>query len=142
MRSWVYYIELIGHYEGGRSERSSAVYVVAIPEDEPLASVDMECFASEYAPLKLAINHGKAYAIGVDEAIDNLENYSLKGYREDLELYVFTEGLSFTEGLKQVYRLLYINLKKEGLISVEPVVDVGSPPTELMMECLREVVSS
>jgi hypothetical protein len=142
MRSWVYYIEILAHHEGGKQERRSAVYVVALPSNENLSPVDMECYASEYAPFKLALNHGKAYAIGVDEAIEKPENYNLSGYREDLELYVFKEGLSFREGLVEVYKLLYDSLSKEGLIAVEPVVDVGSPPKDLMLECLKEVIST
>ncbi|MCS7263130.1 MAG: hypothetical protein N3C13_05355 [Aquificaceae bacterium] len=140
MRSWVYYIELVGHYEGGRKEKASAVYVVALPEEEPLPAVDMECYASEYVPAKLAITHGKAYALGVEEPIEDPQRYRLKGYREDLELYVFQEGLSFQEGLEQVYRLLYESLNGETLLALEPVVDVGSPPRELMMECLKKVL--
>ncbi|RME12607.1 MAG: hypothetical protein D6804_01400, partial [Aquificota bacterium] len=94
MRSWVYYIELTGYYREGSRESVSAVYVVALPEDKPLNPVDMECYASEYAPAKLAIEHGMAYAVGFDERIENLQTYDLMGYREDMELYIFREGLS------------------------------------------------
>ncbi|MFN3471187.1 MAG: hypothetical protein ACK4ZR_01085 [Aquificaceae bacterium] len=132
----------MAHYKKGMQEKKSAVYVVALPSDKELSPVDMECYASEYAPFKLALNHGKAYAIGVDEAIEKPENYKLSGYREDLELYIFKEGLSFREGLVEVYKLLYDSLNKEDLLAVEPVVDVGSPPKELMLECLKEVISA
>ncbi|MEJ5339651.1 MAG: hypothetical protein ACK42C_02995 [Aquificaceae bacterium] len=142
MRSWVYYIELTGYYREGSRESVSAVYVVALPEDKPLNPVDMECYASEYAPAKLAIEHGMAYAVGFDERIENLQTYDLMGYREDMELYIFREGLSFQEGLERVYRLLYENLKKDGLVGVEPIVDVGSPPRELMVECLKRAISA
>ncbi len=142
MRSWVYYIELLGYYEKGSKDRVSAVYVVALPEDKPLSTVDMECYASEYAPAKLAIEHGMAYAIGFDEEIKDPQDYDLMGYREDLELYIFREGLGFQEGLERVYKLLYENLRKDKLMAVEPVVDVGSPPKELMFECLKRVISA
>lgn len=142
MRSWVYYIELSGYYQNGSRENISAVYVVALPEDKPLNPVDMECYASEYAPAKLAIEYGMAYAIGIDDKIENPQNYDLMGYREDMELYIFKEGLSFKEGLERVYRLLYENLRKDELVAVEPVIDVGSPPRELMVECLRKVLST
>ncbi len=142
MRSWVYYIELLGYYEKGSKDRVSAVYVVALPEDKPLNPVDMECYASEYAPAKLAIEHGMAYAIGFDEEITNPQDYDLMGYREDMELYVFKEGLSFKEGLERVYRLLYESIEKEDLVAIEPVVDVGSPPRELMLECLKRAIST
>lgn len=79
MRSWVYYIEILGYYEGGKEESLSAVYVVALPEDKPLNPVDMECYASEYAPTGLAIEHGMAYAVGLDEKIENLQTYDLMG---------------------------------------------------------------
>ncbi|MCS6998230.1 MAG: hypothetical protein N3C57_06400 [Aquificaceae bacterium] len=141
MRSWVYYIELLGHYEGGRQERTSAVYVVALPENEPLTPVDMECYASEYAPASLAISQGRAYAMGVDEPIENPQEHGLRGYREDLELYIFGEGVDFEKGLEEVYRVLYKHLNKEGLLAVEPVVDVGCPPRELMIKCLKRAVS-
>ncbi len=139
MRSWVYYIELLGYYQDGKKEKVSAVYVVALPEDKPLNPVEMECYASEYAPAKLAIEYGMAYAIGFDEKIENLQNYHLMGYREDMELYIFKEGLGFKEGLEKVFKLLYDNLKKQDLVAVEPALDVGSPPKELMTECLKKV---
>ncbi|MEJ7620670.1 MAG: hypothetical protein WKI46_07650 [Aquificaceae bacterium] len=142
MRSWVYYIEISAYYQKGSRERASAVYVVALPEDKPLNPVDMECYASEYAPAKLAIEHGMAYAIGFDEEIKNPQDYDLMGYREDMELYVFKEGLSFKEGLERVYRLLYESIEKEDLVAIEPVVDVGSPPRELMLECLKRAISA
>ncbi|MEJ7553572.1 MAG: hypothetical protein WKI48_02375 [Aquificaceae bacterium] len=142
MRSWVYYIEISAYYQKGSRERASAVYVVALPEDKPLNPVDMECYASEYAPVRLAIEHGMAYAIGFDEEIKNPQDYDLMGYREDMELYVFKEGLSFKEGLERVYRLLYESIEKEDLVAIEPVVDVGSPPRELMLECLKRAISA
>ncbi|MCS7171427.1 MAG: hypothetical protein NZ851_03825 [Aquificaceae bacterium] len=142
MRSWVYYIELLGRYKDGKQEKVSAVYVVAIPEIEPLAPVEMECYASEYAPAKLAINYGRAYALGVDEPIKNPQDYRLVGYREDLELYIFEQGISFEEGLEEAYRLLYNNLKGDDLVAVMPIVDVGSPPEEIMLDCLKKVLSA
>lgn len=138
----MYYIEILAHYEDGRQERRSAVYVVALPSEERLSPVDMECYASEYAPFKLVLTYGKAYAVGVDEPIERPEDYNLAGFREDLELYIFKEGYSFQEGLEQVYRLLYESLDKKGLLAVEPIIDVGSPPKELMWECLKKVVST
>jgi hypothetical protein len=141
MRSWVYYIELLAHKEGGRTQSLSAVYVVALPEEEELSKVSLECYATEYAPIQLALNHGKAYAVGVDWEPKDLKSYRLKGFREDLELYVFEEGLSFKEGLVEVYRLLLSELGDK-TIAVEPLIDVGSPPKELLFECLKKALSA
>lgn len=142
MRSWTYYIEIVAQYMDGREENRSAVYVVALPLEENLNPVDMECYASEYAPFNLAINYGKAYAVGIDFPLESLEDYQLKGYREDLELYVFKEGLSFEEGLEEVYKILYASLEKEGLMGIMPILDVGSPPEEVMIKCLKRAVST
>lgn len=142
MRSWVYYVEIAAYYEDGREKKASAVYVVALPLEESLSPVDMECYASEYASFSLALTHGKAYAIGVDYALENFEEYKLMGYREDLDLYLFKEGISFEEGLEEVYRILCKDLEKDGLAAVIPVVDVGSPPEEVMLRCLKRALSA
>ncbi|MFN7065818.1 MAG: hypothetical protein ACK4OF_06700 [Aquificaceae bacterium] len=141
MRSWVYYVELLGHYKDGRVERRPAVYVVALPS-EGLNPVDMECYASEYAPFNLAINYGKAYALGVDETIEDPKRYNLVNYRDDLELYIFKEGLGFEEGLQEVLRVLLDSFDKEKLTALVPLVDVGSPPEEILLNCLERVISA
>ncbi|MFN3947875.1 MAG: hypothetical protein ACK4LA_07300 [Aquificaceae bacterium] len=141
MKSWVYYVELLGHYEDGSVEKRSAVYVVALPL-EGLNPVDMECYAKEYAPANLAIDHGKAYAVGVDEEIKDLERYSLIGYREDLELYLFKEGLGFEKGLEEVFKILLEGFDKKRLKGLVPLVDVGSPPESLMVKCLKRILSA
>ena len=60
------------------------------------------------------------------------------GYREDMDLYIFKEGVSFKEGLTKVFLLILDTLKSKGEYErIEPVVDVGTPPLELMLECLK-----
>lgn len=143
MRSWVYLIGIRAHYQDGRVKEASAVYVVALPSEQELAQVNMECYASEYLPQNIAISAGKAYAVGTDWEIKEPERFKIKGMREDLELYIFQEGLNFEDGLVAVFRILCEELYREGKpISLEPIVDVGSPSYELMVECLRKALSA
>ncbi|RMH01360.1 MAG: hypothetical protein D6699_06900 [Aquificota bacterium] len=143
MRSWVYLIGLRGYYEDGKAKESSAVYVVALPPQQELAQVNMECYATEYLPQNIALTVGKAYAVGTDWEIKEPERFKIKGFREDLELYVFEEGLSFEEGLIEVLRIVYEDLANGGkLLSVEPVIDVGTPSTQFMLECVKKAIST
>ncbi|RMH79877.1 MAG: hypothetical protein D6674_05480 [Acidobacteria bacterium] len=141
MRSWVYLIEVRVHHKDKSIQNISAVYVVALPEEQELQRVDMECYASEYLPQNLALSHGKAYAVGVDWELKNPEEYGIKGFREDLELYVFEEGLDFEEGLFRVYRIILDRVDK-GEVYVEPVIDVGAPSKEVMYKSLKRALSA
>jgi len=143
MRSWVYYIQLRAFYKDGRVEEEGLLYVVALPDEEKLKSVDMECYATEYLPQDLALRVAQAYAVGTHLEVKDLSLYGLEFYREEQDLYIFREGISFEEGLVNSYRLLLEELKKRGDIeAVEPVVDVGTPSFEVMYKCLNEAVSS
>ncbi len=139
MRSWVYYIQLRAFYQDGTSREEGALYVVAVPKDEKLKDVDMECYAKEYLPQEIAIKSAYAYAIGTDIPINDKELH----YREDLDLYVFEEGVSFEEGLTKIYKILLEHLRKFGeLKMVEPIVDVGTPSAEVMYSCLKRALST
>lgn len=143
MRSWVYYIQLRAHYKGGKIKEEGALYVVAIPSDEKLKSVDIECYAKEYLPQEMALKLAQAYAVGTDISLKDLSHYGLATYREDLDLYVFHEGISFEEGLIEVYKILLDHLEKIGEIEfVEPIVDIGTPSTDLMYNCLNKALSA
>jgi hypothetical protein len=84
----------------------------------------------------------QAYALGTDAQIQDLQSYHLQGYREDMDLYIFKEGVSFMEGLTKAYELILNLLKNKGkVVKIEPVVDVGTPPMEVMMECLRSALA-
>jgi hypothetical protein len=102
----------------------------------------MECYAVSYIPFQTVLRVAQAYALGTDAQIKDLQSYHLQGYREDMDLYIFQEGVGFKEGLTKVYELILSLLKGRGeVVRVEPVVDVGSPPTEVMMECLRSALA-
>jgi hypothetical protein len=59
-----------------------------------------------------------------------------------MDLYIFQEGVSFKEGLTKAYELILSLLKGRGeVVRVEPIVDVGTPPMEVMMECLRSALA-
>ncbi len=141
MRSWNYYIQVKG-INREKEEENSALYIVALPPDESLLKlVEMECYAQNYIPMDIAIKYGKAYAIGTDIKLENLQDYKLAQYREDMDLYIFEEGVSFEEGLTNLYKLLIDDLSKKIQFEyVYPVVDVGSPPEEVMINCLKKVL--
>jgi hypothetical protein len=102
----------------------------------------MECYAVSYIPFQTVLKVAQAYALGTDAQIQDLQNYHLQGYREDMDLYIFQEGVSFKEGLTKAYELILNLLKKKGkVVKIEPVVDVGTPPMEVMMECLRSALA-
>lgn len=144
MRSWSYLIQVRAVDDKGRQEEESALYVVALPPDEDLLRiVEMECYANQYVPRETAIRYGKAYAVGTDAKIESPEDYGLIGYREDMDLYIFREGLSFEEGLVNVYRILTNELSKRfNFQYIYPVVDVGSPEEEVMLKCLKRSIQS
>jgi len=139
MRSWVYYIQLRAYYQDGSIKEEGALYVFAVPLDEKLKEVGMECYAKEYIPQETVIKSAYAYAIGTDIPIEDKDLH----YREDLDLYIFNEGVSFEEGLTKVYKILLEHLKKFGeLRMVEPVVDVGTPSANVMYSCLKRALST
>lgn len=140
MKSWVYYLQLLARKEDSKTQVLSCVYVVALPKDEALSPVELECYASEYLPHELARKKAHAYALGPEEDIKDPSRFRLKGYRQDLELYIFQEGLSFEEGLTEAFRVMLDNAK--GIVSVEPILDVGSPPREVLLSCLKRAIDS
>jgi len=144
VRSWTYFIQLVGRNEKGESLEEGALYIVAVPTDRNLFQAQrLSCFSEHFLPEESAIQHGKAFAVGVDFEIDNPESYGLKFFREDDELYIFEEGIPMKEGLKRVYRLLMERLKKQGYgKDFDTIVDMGNPSEELMRECLLEAIKT
>ncbi|MEN3034275.1 MAG: hypothetical protein ABDH18_04730 [Aquificaceae bacterium] len=138
MKSWVYYLQLLVRDKDLKAQVLSCVYVVALPEDENLSPVELECYASEYLPHELARKKAMAYALGPEEEIKNPSRFRLKGYRDDLELYIFEEGISFEDGLVEAFRLMLDGVENPSV--VEPIMDVGSPPRELLLSCLKRAI--
>jgi hypothetical protein len=124
-------------------EEEGVLYVVSLPSDPTLLKeVEMECYAVSYIPFQTVLRVAQAYALGTDAQIQDLQSYHLQGYREDMDLYIFQEGVGFKEGLTKAYELILSLLKRRGeVVKVEPVVDVGTPPKEVMMECLRSALA-
>jgi hypothetical protein len=143
MRSWSYLIQVRAQFEDGRVEEEGVLYVVSLPSDPALLKeVEMECYAVSYIPFQTVLRVAQAYALGTDAQIQDLQSYRLQGYREDMDLYIFQEGVGFKEGLTKAYELILSLLKGRGeVVRVEPVVDVGTPPKEVMMECLRSALA-
>jgi len=143
MRSWSYLIQVRAQFEDGRVEEEGVLYVVSLPSDPTLLKeVEMECYAVSYIPFQTVLKVAQAYALGTDAQIKDLQSYRLQGYREDMDLYIFQEGVGFKEGLTKAYELILSLLKGRGeVVRVEPVVDVGAPPKEVMMECLRSALA-
>jgi len=143
MRSWSYLIQVRAQFEDGRVGEEGVLYVVSLPSDPTLLKeVEMECYAVSYIPLQTVLKVAQAYALGTDAEIQDLQSYRLQGYREDMDLYIFQEGVGFKEGLTKAYELILSLLKGRGeVVRVEPVVDVGSPPAEVMLECLRSALA-
>ncbi|NPA41288.1 MAG: hypothetical protein GXO18_03345 [Aquificae bacterium] len=142
MRSWTYFIQLVGRNEKGETMQEGALYIVAVPTDRNLFQQQkLSCFSEHYLPEESAINHGKAFAVGVEFEVENPEDYGLQFFREDDELYIFKEGISMKEGLRNVYRLLMDRLQKLGYgKDFDPVPDMGNPSENLMRECLLEAI--
>ncbi len=142
MRSWTYFIQLRGRNEKGEAAEEGALYIVAVPSDEKLlGEVTFSCYSRHYLPEESAVNYGKAYAVGVDFEIENPEEYGINFFREEDELYIFKEGISMKEGLKNVYKLLMNRLRERGYgKDFDLIVDVGNPSEELMRECLLEAI--
>ncbi len=144
MRSWTYFIQLLGRNEKGESMQEGALYIVAVPTDKNLFQAQkLSCYSEHFLPEESAVDHGKAYAVGVDFEIENFEDYGLSFFREDEELYIFKEGIPMKEGLKNVYRLLMDRLRKEGYgKDFDTIVDMGNPSEDLMRECLLEAIKT
>ncbi len=142
MRSWTYFIQLIGRNSKGEPLEEGALYITAVPTDRNLfKEVHLSCYSQHYLPEESAINYGQAFAIGVDFRIEEPSRYGLKFYREDDELYIFEEGINMKEGLKRVYRLLIDRLREQGYgKDFDVVPDMGAPSENLMRECLLEVI--
>jgi len=144
VRSWTYFIQLLGRNEKGESMQEGALYIVAVPTDRNLFQAQkLSCYSEHFLPEESAVDHGMAYAVGVDFEIENLEDYGLSFFREEEELYIFKEGIPMKEGLKNVYRLLMDRLRKEGYgKDFDTIVDMGNPSEELMRECLLEAIKT
>jgi len=92
-------------------------------------------------PQEFAIAYGKAYAIGTDIDIKNPADYRLNAYDKESDLYIFNENVNFHEGLEQVFRiLLEQSFKGFEPSKVEPVIDVGIPPIEILREVFDSVL--
>ena len=144
MRSWTYFIQLLGRNEKGESMQEGALYIVAVPTDKNLFQAQkLSCYSDHFLPEESAVDYGMAYAVGVDFKIENFEDYGLSFFREDEELYIFREGIPMKEGLKNVYRLLMDKLRNEGYgKDFDTVVDMGNPSEDLMRECLLEAIKT
>ncbi|GAB6065006.1 hypothetical protein JCM9492_00980 [Aquifex pyrophilus] len=142
MKSWSYYIQLAGVNEKGEVLKEEALYVVATPQNEELfRDIKYNCFSEHYIPEENAIKHGQAYAVGVDFEIKNMKDYGLEFFSEDDELYIFREGISMKEGLKNVLKILMNRLREQGYgKDFEVIRDIGSPSEDFMRECLLEVI--
>ncbi|WP_461832409.1 hypothetical protein [Aquifex sp.] len=142
MKSWSYYIQLAGVNEKGEVMKEEALYVVATPNNEELyRDIKYNCFSEHYIPEENAIKHGQAYAVGVDFEIKNMKDYGLEFFSEDDELYIFREGISMKEGLKNVLKILMNRLREQGYgKDFEVIRDIGSPSEDFMRECLLEVI--
>ena len=144
MRSLSYLIRLVGVNEKGQTKQEEALYIVAVPMDENLLKeVKYSCFSQHYVPEARAVEYGLAYAVGVDFEIKDLEKYGLNFFSEEDELYIFKEGITMKEGLKNVYKLLMDKLREEGFgKDFEVIKDIGAPSLNLMHECLAEAIKN
>lgn len=142
MRSWTYFIQLVGRNDKGEPMQEGALYIVAVPTDKNLFQTQkLSCYSEHYLPEENAINHGKAFAVGVEFEVDNPEDYGLAFFREEDELYVFKEGVSMKDGLRSVYKLLMDRLRKLGYgKDFDTILDMGNPSENLMRECLLEAI--
>lgn len=142
MRSWTYFIQLAGRNDEGEVAQEGALYIVAVPTDKNLFQAQrLSCYSEHYLPEESAVKYGKAFALGVEFDIKDLEAYGLSFYREDDELYIFKEGISMKEGLRNVYRLLMDRLRGMGYgKDFDTIVDMGNPSEDLMRECLLEAI--
>ena len=114
-KSWNQYVEMVAYDEEGNTKSATALYIVAVPNNEKLEkNVEFNCYRPTYMPQELVEKLGKAYGVSTEFDIEDTEKYNIKGYRPDMDIYVFNENLSFKEGLDQVYKLLEDVIKKEG----------------------------
>jgi len=144
MRSWTYFIQLVGRNDKGETMQEGALYIVAVPTDMNLFQEQkLSCYSEHYLPEESAVKYGKAFAVGVEFEVKDPENYGLNFFREEDELYIFKEGISMKEGLKNVYRLLMDRLRSLGYgKDFDTMFDMGNPSEDLMRECLLEAIKS
>lgn len=142
MRSWTYFVQLVGRNEKGEKRQEGALYIVAVPTDRDLFQAQrLSCYSEHYLPEENAVNYGMAFAVGVEFEVRKPEDYGLSFFREEDELYIFKEGIPMKEGLKRVYALLMDRLRELGYgKDFDTVVDMGNPSEELMRECLLEAI--
>ncbi len=144
MKSWTYFIQLVGRNKNGDSQVEGALYVVAVPTERDLTMAQkFSCFSERYLPEENAVNYGKAFAVSVDFEIEQPERYDLAFHREEDDLYIFKENISMKEGLKRVYAILMDELKSRGYgDDFDTVMDMGNPSENFMRECLLEAIKN
>ncbi len=119
-KSWNQYVEIVAYDKDGNSRRLSALYIVAVPAEQKLEKeIDFKCYRPTYIPKDLVEKIGKAYGVATEFDIENPEKYNIMGYRPDIDLYVFNEGMTFQEGLEKIYEILKDELKKENFEAVK-----------------------
>jgi len=118
-KSWNKFIELRAYDKDGNTKDASALYIVAVPADDRLErDIDFGCYRPTYIPQSTVEKIGKAYGVATEFNIEDPEKYDIVGYRPDLDLYVFKEGMSYEEGLQKVKSILVDYIKEGGF---EPV---------------------
>ncbi|NPA52719.1 MAG: hypothetical protein GXO22_07470 [Aquificae bacterium] len=114
-KSWNQYVEIIAYDEEGNKKELSALYIVAVPQQDKLEKdIDFKCYRPTYIPRELVEKIGRAYGVATEFDIKNPEKYDIIGYRPDLDLYVFKEGMTFKEGLERIYKIFKDKLEEEG----------------------------
>ncbi len=125
-KSWNQYVEITAYDKEGNSRKVHALYIVAVPAEDKLEKeIDFKCYRPTYIPKDIVQKIGKAYGVATEFDIDNPEKYEIIGYRPDLDLYVFKEGLTFEEGLEKILQIMKDYLKKENFEAsrIETVID-------------------
>jgi hypothetical protein len=119
-KSYNHYIEVIAYDDKGNKKHVQALYIVAVPVSDAVErEIDFKCYRPTYMPKNIVEKIGQAYGVAVEFDIKNPEKYDILGYRPDLDLYVFKEGLSFEEGLKKIDEIILDHLKEENFNPVK-----------------------
>ncbi|NPB07237.1 MAG: hypothetical protein GXO03_06515 [Aquificae bacterium] len=142
MRSRAYFVQLRGLNEKGEAKVEGALYLVAVPPEKArFKEVPASCYSEHYVPEEDVLRYGRAYAVGLEFEPEEPERYRLKGFNEEDELFIFEEGVSMKEGLKETLRVLMDRLARQGYDKdFETVRDLGAPSEELLRACLLEVI--
>ncbi len=119
-KSWNHFVEMVAFDEEGNTREISALYIVAVPNPDKLErDVGFGCYRPTYIPKDVVEKIGKAYGVATEFDIKEPEKYDIIGYRPDIDLYVFKEGLTYKEGLDRVYQILKDTLENEGFKPVK-----------------------